>query len=156
MQRYVLHCCKMKLFNLQHKHDYCMACNAVFFCVLETSHRILVCLYCHVRVFCLFLQDSEKRTPMHAAAYCGETECVVALARAGRPFAHPTPSHSALCILINPHNCLQILYQRHIGYGLSTVSNFLFLPFLSLFFSPSLPSLPLSPLSSLSPSQEAR
>ena len=29
------------------------------------------------------LQDAEKRTPMHAASYCGETECVAALIQAG-------------------------------------------------------------------------
>ena len=51
---------------------------------------IVAYLCCHLYVFYLFLQDSEKRTPMHAAAYCGETECVVALVRSGRPLA---PSH---------------------------------------------------------------
>ena len=27
--------------------------------------------------------DSEKRTPMHAAAYCGEKDCITAIVQAG-------------------------------------------------------------------------
>ena len=33
------------------------------------------------------MMDTEKRTPMHAAAYCGETDCVTALTQAGQLLA---------------------------------------------------------------------
>ena len=32
----------------------------------------------------LFFQDQDKRTPMHAAAYMGDTECINALIVAGK------------------------------------------------------------------------
>ena len=48
-------------------------------------------LLCQSKIFmpCLLtphpvlLQDAEKRTAMHAAAYCGDTECISALVQAG-------------------------------------------------------------------------
>ena len=37
------------------------------------------------------LQDSEKRTPMHATSYYGETECVAVLIQAGKTIHLTTP-----------------------------------------------------------------
>ena len=61
------------------------------------------------------LQDAEKRTPMHAASYCGETECVAALIQAGESVC------VSLCVCA--HVCVSIPKSRDLALRVTNPPN---------------------------------